>query len=750
MKRLFLLPTILFALTLSAAEYSVGAWRIVLSDKGVANVYFNNNLTLADNNAKFKVGTEEYLLSNLTNQTITDEALTDAFGTGRKVIITATINANIAFVQSYNLYENLNYLLTQIELKSDNSIKSNYIAPVNTTAATTAILPASENRALFVPFDNDEWIRYKSNKFGTTITSYEVGLLYNVTTNEGLVLGSLTHTDWKTGVKTSTESVNKVSSITVYAGASDNITRDSLPHGYVCGLSVKSPLLMIGKFSDWRDAMETFGDLNTIVAPKLTWNASKPFVWNSWGVLQTKISYMNATQNATYIADSIVPLGYQNDGTMYMNLDSYWDNMGYSDLKRFSYNCNQKGLKTGIYWTPFVDWANNPDRQVEGATDGTTYKDIWLYANGQPIKRTGASALDPTHPATKARAKLYIERFLAQGYEFVKLDFMLHGIQEADRWYDSTITTGVQAYNYGMRYVDSLTQGNMYINLSIAPLFPYHYAHGRRIACDAYSSISNSEYTLNSTTYGWWLDHVYSYNDADNVVFKGQQISVNRVRLASSLITGMACIGDDYSLTGDDQAKEHAKKLLNNPELMQMARETKGFRPLVLPQNGDSAASQYYAVVEDTVFVAVFNFSSRRYNYTLSFSGLPLQTGKQYLVHELFRDTYDYATDSYTYPQALARQDAYIFKIYEGEKPEPQAVENIKAVTFSCYPNPTDDMLYLNLPEAADIEVYSMQGQNIMSYSQVQSISTSKFPSGLYTLRATIKDNVYVSSFVHL
>lgn len=750
MKRIFLLPALLLSICMWATEYTVGSWRMTLTDTGSVDIYQGTAQILAGNVAKVKIGSEEYRLSDLAIQSVTDEALTDSFGTGRKVIITAQLNEHTTLVHSYNLYEDQDYILTQVRIEADTPVRTNYMAPVNTTATTASVLPATENRTLFVPFDNDEWIRYKSCAFGQTSTSYEVGLLYNLASNEGLVLGSLTHMDWKTGVTTTTESVNKIVALSVYGGASDHYTRDSLPHGSLCGTSIESPLVMVGKFGDWRDAMETFGDLNAKVTPRLAWNAGKPFVWNSWGVLQTKISYMNATQNATYIADSLVTRGYHNDGTMYMDLDSYWDNMGYSDQKRYSHTCNQKGLKTGIYWTPFVDWANNPDRQVEGATDGTTYKDIWLYANGRPIKRTGACACDPTHPATKARAKLYIERFLAQGYEFVKLDFMLHGIQEADHWYDSTITTGVQAYNYGMRYIDSLAQGKMYINLSIAPIFPFHYAHGRRIACDAYSSIRDAEYTLNSSTYGWWLDHMYSYNDADNVVFKNQQINVNRVRLASSLITGMVCIGDDYSATGDDMAKEHAKTLIENPELMQMARETKGFRPLALPLDKDSAASLYYTMVEDTVFVAVFNFSTRRYPFTLSFSGLPLQKGQQYLVHELFRDVYDYATDEYTYPQALARQDVYIFKIYQGEMPKPDAVENVKETTFTCYPNPTKDMLYLNLSKAADVEIYSMQGKHIGSYSHVYSISTNHLPTGLYTLRAVVDEDVYVSRFVCL
>ena len=29
----------------------------------------------------------------------------------------------------------------------------------------------------------------------------------------------------------------------------------------------------------------------------------------------------------------------------------------------------------------------------------------------------------------------------------------------------------------------------------------------------------STEYLLNSVTYGWWLDQVYDYNDADHIQF---------------------------------------------------------------------------------------------------------------------------------------------------------------------------------------------------------------------------------------
>ena len=96
----------------------------------------------------------------------------------------------------------------------------------------------------------------------------------------------------------------------------------------------------------------------------------------------------------------------------------------------------------------------------------------------------------------------------------------------------------------------------MFISESIAPLFPYQYAHSRRIACDAEAStIANTRYTLNSVTYGWWLDRLYSFNDPDLMVFDGPTTNENQSRLISGAITGLFLNGDSFlNSTSDGDA----------------------------------------------------------------------------------------------------------------------------------------------------------------------------------------------------
>ena len=746
MKRIIILLCLAITAHAFAADYSVGKWRLNLSSaNGVANLYKDGTLVLSHNKSIFKLDGTQLDLTELEMVSVTEEAVSDGFGTGKRVDVVAKVNDTVSLTHSYYLYEGVDYMLTKLVLKSSaGDIRSNYMSPVATTGAVT-LLSEGDNRQLFVPFDNDEWIRYKSNAFGSTTNSYEVGALYSADTHEGLVMGSIEHTQWKSIIISTTEGTTSIKSLTAAAGASDWCTRDILHHGAVKGTTVASPLFMVGLFDDWREGMETFGNLCVVMAPKMPWDGGKPFVWNSWGVLQTSVSYMNASQSALFIADSLMSRGYQNNGTMYMDLDSYWDNLTGSDLRRFTHFCSQHGQKAGIYWTPFVDWANNPERIVEGTTD-VKYKDIWLYADGKPIKRTGATACDPTHPGTKARMVHFINNFHYWGYEFLKLDFMDHGILEADSWYDKNVTTGVEAYCQGMAYLDSLVDGKMYLNLSIAPLFPAQFAHGRRIACDAYGSIGNSEYTLNSTTYGWWLDHVYHFNDPDNIVFKGYDLKTNRVRLASALVTGMLCLGDDYSKSGDESAKERAKQLIENPRLLQMARETKSFRPLNTKATGDKATDRYYTIVADTCFVALFNFGGRKTKMQVNFSDLGISTTDSMVVEELFLGSAVYAKE---FAQELVpAQDCHILKIYKGTISPETAVGNIAVEKFTCSPNPTDSSLRLSLPEADEVFVYSFAGSLVARYGNVSKIDVSHLASGTYLIRALSNNRVYVSEFI--
>lgn len=740
---LLLFAFLLISVCISGQVFSQDAMRIYLWDisidtaSGKTKLSYNGTDVLSENQAVFKIGSQQYKLEDMDELSVESNPINDHFGPGTVVKISATgLDGSIHFLQSYYFYEDYPFLLTDFTLSSDEVITSNYMAPIHTENASN-FLPAGQNTVLWVPFDNDKWVRYQAYDFGRSTTSYEVGAFFNAASRQGLIAGSVEHDNWKTGVRSNTQAGNIISSLEVFGGVTSTETRDNLPHGALKGNSVKSPLIFIGLYNDWRKGMEDYADANRIISPRLPWNQGKPFGWNSWGAIQTNLSYQNASETAVYIAENLQNNDFQNDSTVYIGLDSYWDNITYSNLVRFVRECKSRGQNPGIYWSPFVDWGRNPDRPVEGSTN-VFYRDIYLYANGQPQEIASAYAIDPTHPVSKRRMDLYLERFITQGFTYLKLDFLTHGSLESDAYYNPEVTTGIQAYNEGLQYILDVLGDRMFINFSIAPLFPGgQYAHSRRIACDAYAGINDTEYTLNSLTYGWWLDRVYTYNDADNVVLAGVSLGENRARYTSSVITGIICVGDDFSNAGFPTARQRAELFFTNREVNRVARFAKAFYP-VETATGGSAAQTFMQTVEDTLYLAAFNYSSSHAVREIDMQRIGLEPGVPYVVHELWSDEKEIISDKVV--STVPRRDVKFFKIYRDLSSD---IRQTQSQPYSLYPNPGREHVHIsgNLDDVSEIIITNLSGQVVRRCkSQSNSLNTNDLKPGIYIITLLTKD----------
>lgn len=240
------------------------------------------------------------------------------------------------------------------------------------------------------------------------------------------------------------------------------------------------------------------------------------------------------------------------------------------------------------------------------------------------------------------------------GYKYVKMDFMTHGRMEADHRYNKNIHTGTEAYNFGMQLLDSIFH-DMYLNLSISPIFPAEYAQSRRIACDAWNKIKDTEYTMNALSWGWWIDRVYQYNDADHVVLRDATEGENRARITSSIITGLFITGDDYSAEGDESVKKRARQLLTNPNINAIATG-RSFRPL--NGNSDSAENIFIRKEKDgTTYLAMFNYTENDMHLTLPISRMGITQPAS--IVELWSHKAVQAQESITLPA----KDAMIFRM---------------------------------------------------------------------------------------
>lgn len=774
MKRytLSLIVSFISLFSVLAKTIELDSWQLQISEiNGETDIYKGNAVLFSKIQAVFKIDETEYTASEMHFKGVQlDENYTDAFGSGLRVDLQYEQNEpELKVRHTYYLYTGKDFLLTELQITSSDTIASNYMSPL-TVNTSSAFLPAENgtNAALIVPFDNDAWVRYGSYIFRTNTThvSYEAGCLYNVKNADGLVLGSVEHDNWKTGVVSKVATPNRIVSLKVYGGISNNYsgttptTRDQLPHGKLKGQILKSPKVMLGYYDDWRDGMEEYGELNAIVAPKRAWNKGTPFGWNSWGNAQTSLSYAIATGVSAYYAEKLMP-AFSNDNTVYIGLDSYWTNLTAQNRRRFVNDCKSRGQKPGIYWTPFVDWGGNFDKIVEGTNNQYTYRDIALKINGSPAEFPGGGkgwALDPTHIGTKMRMDYYIDQWINDGYEFLKIDFMTHGTFEADSWYDPEVTTGIQAYNQGMKYLSDKIGDKMYVNLSIAPLFPAQYANGRRFACDTYGSMQETQYALNALTHSWWTDRFYCYNDPDYMVFGrfdgggaypggrnyvAYSLGENRARYTSVVTTGLCLLGDDF-VNCSDEIRERAPQIVGNVEINRIAKIGKSFRPVFNEAWGSNQADLFMHREGDTVYLAAYHFTSTpsRKTFTLPYELIGLSSGEQYEVRELWTNTTEYTQSADTSLELkVPRLDVRVYKIYPGKPSFLGKVSSNDKIRI--YPNPCrGELLYIEKDKSCHsqhYEFYSMTGSRLLSLPNHSgnTINVKQLYPGSYVLVAT-------------
>jgi alpha-galactosidase len=497
-----------------------------------------------------------------------------------------------------------------------------YTALMLKGAGSRYMSPLTGKRSLFtsgvvVPFDNDAWVKYKvADLQQPSFISSEVTALYDSVSNKGLIIGSVEHNDWKTGIKA------EGNNISVIAGWTDSTgTRDRIKHGIVTrGIS---PKILVLPAADWRIGMEQYGSANRLAEPRYihSWTAAKPFGWNSWGSMQTKLSLVKAKKVVDFFADSCKAFRSK-DGQIYIDLDSYWDNLPPEELAAFVAYCKQKGCKAGIYWAPFVDWGKKV-RTVEGSK--YNYKETWTKAKGEYHDFDGARAMDPTHPATKERIVYRIKQFKDAGFEMIKIDFIGHAAIEADSFYDPTVRTGMQAFRKGMEFLIDQLEGKMLVYAAISPnMATGRYVHMRRIACDAYKSIQETAYTLNGTSLGWWQNKVYDFADADHVVFAEETPGANRARLISSIVTGTLITGDDYSVYSN--ASPAAQLLLQNADILKAAQQEGIFRP-VDHHMGETPSN----IFVNDAYLAIVNYNNQPAEFTVDLNvskGKELFSGK--------------------------------------------------------------------------------------------------------------------------
>lgn len=737
-------------------DINEGKWHIAVdADKHTLDIDYNGRRIISNGYAAATLmlggnARRELKSTGAKEAEMTETGVDDCFGTGRRYTLTYRMDTGEALLQEISFYDALPCFIVRLGVKAaGGQAKSNRLAPLCTDTQTSFLPAGQDNRMLWIPWDNDAWIRFHSYKLDRSMTSFSVTALYNVASREGLVMGAVDHDTWKSAVYLKASANRQVDSLRCFSGYTSPDSRDSLEHGAVVADTVRSARFMVGCFDDWRQGMESFAATCGLVAAPRTWHSSAPYGWNSWGVLQTEVSYESVMDAMRFIRDGLMPRGFHDsEGKVCISLDSYWTNLTDPQVMQFVDSCRQWNMIPGLYATPFADWAKT-DREVPGSNGKYRMSELWLRRNGIPAEIAGAYCLDPTHPGTKIAIMSNIARMKRLGVKYIKLDFMCDGAVEADSWYNKKVHTGIQAYNEGMAFIRKQTGEDIYLNLSIAPIFPYQYAEGRRISCDAYSSIENTQYVLNSTSYGWWTGGLYFANDPDNLVLKSiyhnglESKGENRARVTSGAVTGAFINGDNYSKAVargyPEESRKLAMELFTNEEVNEITRLCgRSFRPVEGGLgNEDGAENLFIGESPDYWYLAVVNYNKVffRVSGKALFARLGIDAADVGAVRELWTGTtVGHDADGFSYD--VPAKDARIYRI--AKKHVPDAVKGTAAAGAGIRISSCGTVVHVESSSAlTEVKVFNLQGMQLAGIPCNSSSCSFSLPPGLYVVRAS-------------
>ena len=208
---------------------STAGWQLSFGD-GVDIVYRGD--TLAEGTwAEFVLDGDTMKSGNYEHTAFRKEHIADRYGHGVRWTLRMRGDGMPQLVRTFRLYDG--FMLTDIALESDSAISTSYMAPL-VTRNTGKMIKDTMKRAVFVPYDNDAWIRYgSSTRAEDSLRSYEVTCVYDPEGRKGMVAGAIEHDTWKNAV----ELTDGRRSMKLFSGVADPLTRQERSRGGGIGSS---------------------------------------------------------------------------------------------------------------------------------------------------------------------------------------------------------------------------------------------------------------------------------------------------------------------------------------------------------------------------------------------------------------------------------------------------------------------------------------------------------------------------------
>lgn len=492
------------------------------------------------------------------------------------------------------------------------------------------------SKMLLVPYDNTMWLRYEAVHLRAGRKSYDMTVLFQEKSREGLLIGALDFDIWKNALVCSATDAKTLDAV---CGVADEGSHDSRPHGSMAGTEVASSRFCILYGEDYRRLLEQYGDLIKEERRPLTWKEGVPFGFNSWAGLAFRLNAENYKETARFMREELRSAGFENRGVNYCNLDAGWNAIPEETLIEQVRELHANGQKAGIYDAPFAFFGQDVKQEIPGVP-GHIFEEILLRdESGRLLPRVdGAIPFDVTHPVWCQYTARKLQRFVDWDFDYVKLDFMTHGGMEGCHS-DKAIRTGRQALHAGYEFIARFLAPEkigkpFFISLSIAPLFPCGYGHARRFSCDAFGTAEDVEYVLNAQTWAWWTNgRLYQYNDPDHICLlqsfgmeRESSLGEARARYTAAVIAGtVMMLSDDFARP---EARERALTFSGNREVNALAASGTAFVPV--ESNGGSASAAYTGTVDGTRYVALFHWEDKAETVCLDCGRAGLKEGTAY------------------------------------------------------------------------------------------------------------------------
>lgn len=652
---------------------------------GGADFEFPGGLYLKNTIASFQCNDHLIKSSGLSSHEVETEKIEDKIGKGL-LIHFAHKNDSFRLTQYITLYHNKPFLLIGATGEKNNKeFQTNYFSPLSVTAANSGsgFIPGSKPRLLDMPFDNDNWTKALTVNWNDTAkigTGYEFTSFYDYDTQNGVVIGSLTHDFWKTGIQYSIgNETGMLNTLVVYGGAAtaDNKirpnayggydgTHDVVAHGSMKGKVMFAPLIFIGVQTNTSNAFRQYGEVQATLSGALKWDKPAPFYWNSFGVenvLGHKSIMMPS--GVAKISDFLYSLKNFNNNQPVLSIDSYDQGIyNTSMLKTVSSYAQKHHQQMGFYFIPFAIWTWK-DRVDKDKLQHTDYyiKDASLKDNnGKTIiykdGSFGAFPLDPTHPATRQRIIAELTKAKEINAKFLKIDFLTAGALETPFHYNAKIRSGMQAYNYGMKMlknlIDSILGPDVFITQAISPTFPSQYAHARFLSTDIYSHFRDdmsdfphyggtASSMITNSHLGWMQGTIVPYTNLDVLVMKNFQqhagLSDRDIRARLFALISLGSILGDGSDYRKPVAAERAKKYLNNKNVTDYFAHPRAFTPLKAADGLTQDQQLCFYLPGDTILLSSFNFNLKTdYHQLLTRKKLGLKEGTGYVMKDFLTD----------------------------------------------------------------------------------------------------------------